>query len=83
LERIRFTSPHPIGYRQDLVQAFAELPKLCEHIHLPLQSGSDRHPEENAPGLYTAARFREVVNQMREACPGDRHHYRYHRRLPG
>src|SRR5688572_4615946 len=40
LHRIRFTSPHPIGYRRDLVEAFARLPKLCPHIHLPLQSGS-------------------------------------------
>ena len=42
IERIRFTSPHPIGYREDLVRAFAYLPKLCSHIHFPMQSGSDR-----------------------------------------
>ncbi len=42
LERIRFTSPHPIGYRDDLVKAFTYLPKLCSHIHFPMQSGSDR-----------------------------------------
>lgn len=42
LERIRFTSPHPIGYRDDLVAAFTYLPKLCSHIHFPMQSGSDR-----------------------------------------
>ncbi|MGJ8697936.1 MAG: MiaB/RimO family radical SAM methylthiotransferase [Verrucomicrobiaceae bacterium] len=42
LERIRFTSPHPIGYRDDLVEAFTYLPKLCSHIHFPMQSGSDR-----------------------------------------
>lgn len=42
LERIRFTSPHPIGFREDLVQAFSYLPKLCSHIHFPMQSGSDR-----------------------------------------
>ncbi len=41
LERIRFTSPHPIGYRDDLVEAFTYLPKLCSHIHFPMQSGSD------------------------------------------
>jgi tRNA-2-methylthio-N6-dimethylallyladenosine synthase len=68
LERIRFTSPHPIGYRQDLVQAFAELPKLCEHIHLPLQSGSDGILKKMRRA-YTADRFREVVHQMRDACP--------------
>ena len=42
LDRIRFVSPHPIGFRDDLVNAFAELPKLCSHIHFPMQSGSDR-----------------------------------------
>lgn len=42
LRRIRFVSPHPIGFRQDLVQAFTYLPKLCSHIHFPMQSGSDR-----------------------------------------
>ena len=42
LARIRFTSPHPIGYRDDLVAAFTYLPKLCSHIHFPMQSGSDR-----------------------------------------
>src|SRR5580698_4736884 len=38
LERIRFTSPHPIGYKDDLINAFTYLPKLVEHVHLPLQS---------------------------------------------
>ena len=42
IRRIRFVSPHPIGFRQDLVQAFNYLPKLCSHIHFPMQSGSDR-----------------------------------------
>ncbi len=42
LERLRFTSPHPIGFKEDLIACFAELPNLCEHVHLPVQSGSDR-----------------------------------------
>src|SRR4029077_10454897 len=42
LERLRFTSPHPIGFREDLIDAFARLPKLMEHVHLPLQSGSNK-----------------------------------------
>src|SRR3954471_2076421 len=41
LRRLRFTSPHPIGFREDLISAFAELPNLMPHVHLPLQSGSD------------------------------------------
>src|SRR6516164_9391681 len=40
IERIRFTSPHPIGFRQDLIDAYQRLPKLVDHLHLPVQSGS-------------------------------------------
>lgn len=69
LERVRFTSPHPIGYKRDLVQAFRDCKKLCEHIHLPLQSGSDRILQAMKRG-YTARRFRELVAELREACPG-------------
>ncbi|MEM9445366.1 MAG: tRNA (N6-isopentenyl adenosine(37)-C2)-methylthiotransferase MiaB [Verrucomicrobiota bacterium] len=68
LDRIRFTSPHPIGYKKDLVQAFGNLSKLCEHIHLPLQSGSDRLLKKMHRG-YSANRYRELVNEMREVCP--------------
>ncbi len=42
LARLRFTSPHPIGFGKDLVEAYSYLPKLCSHIHFPMQSGSDR-----------------------------------------
>jgi tRNA-2-methylthio-N6-dimethylallyladenosine synthase len=42
LKRIRFTSPHPRGFKDDLIQAYGRLEKLCEYVHLPLQSGSDR-----------------------------------------
>src|SRR3954470_17691891 len=42
IKRIRFTSPHPKGYGDDLVEAYARLPKLCESAHIPAQSGSDR-----------------------------------------
>ncbi|MFQ3671026.1 MAG: MiaB/RimO family radical SAM methylthiotransferase, partial [Verrucomicrobiia bacterium] len=69
LERIRFTSPHPIGFRADLVEAFAKLPKLCEHVHLPLQSGSDRILKRMRRG-YTAERFRRLAEALRSAKPG-------------
>lgn len=68
LERIRFTSPHPIGYRTDLINAFRELRKLCEHVHLPLQSGSNRILKQMRRA-YTAERYRRLVDQIREACP--------------
>jgi tRNA-2-methylthio-N6-dimethylallyladenosine synthase len=64
LERIRFTSPHPRGFKQDLVEAYARLPKLCEYVHLPMQSGSDRILRAmNRP--YTRERYREIVNSLR------------------
>ncbi|MGF1678642.1 MAG: tRNA (N6-isopentenyl adenosine(37)-C2)-methylthiotransferase MiaB [Candidatus Methylacidiphilales bacterium] len=68
LERIRFTSPHPIGYKKDLVHAFRELKKLCEHVHLPLQSGSNRILKA-MHRAYTAERYRSLVAEMRNACP--------------
>src|SRR5437763_4553082 len=42
LERLRFTSPHPIGFREDLIDAYRRLPKLVDHLHLPVQSGSNK-----------------------------------------
>jgi tRNA-2-methylthio-N6-dimethylallyladenosine synthase len=69
LERLRFTSPHPIGFRDDLLQAFAALPKLAEHIHLPLQSGSDRILKAmHRP--YTAEKYRSLVDRLRQARDG-------------
>lgn len=68
IERIRFTSPHPMGFRDDLVQAFAELPKLVEHIHLPVQSGSDRILKAMRRP-YTGARYRDLVARLRAAQP--------------
>ena len=68
IARIRFTSPHPIGFRADLVAAFARLPKLCSHIHFPLQSGSDRVLRAMRRP-YTAARFRDLCGRLRAARP--------------
>ena len=69
LERIRFTSPHPKGYGDDLVDAFARLPKLCESAHLPLQSGSDRLLKLMHRG-YTREKFAGIVGKLRRARPG-------------
>ncbi len=69
LERIRFTSPHPKGYGDDLVEAYARLPKLCENAHLPLQSGSDRILKLMHRG-YTREKFLGLVQKLRRARPG-------------
>ncbi|HEU5081450.1 MAG TPA: tRNA (N6-isopentenyl adenosine(37)-C2)-methylthiotransferase MiaB [Opitutaceae bacterium] len=68
IERIRFTSPHPRGFKQDLVEAFGRLPKLCEQVHLPMQSGSNRILRlMNRP--YTRERYREIVESLRAVRP--------------
>jgi len=69
IERIRFTSPHPKGYGEDLVEAYRRLPKLCAHAHLPLQSGSDRMLRAMHRG-YTRERYLEIVQRLRGARRG-------------
>jgi tRNA-2-methylthio-N6-dimethylallyladenosine synthase len=68
IERIRFTSPHPIGFKQDLVEAYGRLPKLCDYVHLPMQSGSNRVLRAmNRP--YTRERYLEIVEALRAVRP--------------
>jgi tRNA-2-methylthio-N6-dimethylallyladenosine synthase len=69
LERIRFTSPHPRGYGDDLVAAYARLPKLAAWAHLPVQSGSNRVLRLMHRG-YNRERFAELVAKLRRARPG-------------
>ena len=69
LERLRFTSPHPKGYGDDLVEAYARLPKLVESAHIPVQSGSDRILKLMHRG-YTRARFLGLIEKLRRVQPG-------------
>jgi len=66
IERIRFTSPHPKDLRPETIEAMAEVPAVCEHLHLPLQSGSDRMLAAMHRG-YTAERYLERLRAGREA----------------
>src|ERR687892_376200 len=66
LARIRFTSPHPIGFRDDLVDAISRLPKLAEHVHLPLQSGSNKILKA-MHRAYTAEKYLNLVERIRRA----------------
>ncbi|MBP6508299.1 MAG: tRNA (N6-isopentenyl adenosine(37)-C2)-methylthiotransferase MiaB, partial [Opitutaceae bacterium] len=69
IARIRFTSPHPRGFKDDLVAAYGRLPKLCGYVHLPLQSGSNRILRAmNRP--YTRERYQEIVAALRAVEPG-------------
>ena len=68
LERIRFTSAHPKGCTEELLQAFRECRKVCRHLHLPVQSGSDRVLKEMGR-RYTRAEYLEAVRKLRAFDP--------------
>lgn len=68
LQRIRFTSPHPKGYGDDLVEAYGRLSKLVESAHIPLQSGSNRILKAMHRG-YTTERYLELVTKLRRVRP--------------
>ncbi len=68
IERIRYTSPHPKDMREDVIQAHAELPSLCQHIHLPLQSGSSP-VLKRMRRTYTRERYLDRVALIRERVP--------------
>jgi tRNA-2-methylthio-N6-dimethylallyladenosine synthase len=68
IERIRYTSPHPKDMREDVIRAHAELPALCEHIHLPLQSGSST-VLKRMRRTYNRQRYLDRVALIREHVP--------------
>ncbi len=68
IERIRYTSPHPAFFDDDLVRAHGELAALCPHVHLPAQSGSDA-VLERMRRPYTADAYRALCEQLRQARP--------------
>ena len=68
IERIRFTSPYPLDFSDEVIAAMAETPKVCKHVHLPLQAGSDAVLERMRRG-YTFAEFRRLAAALRAAMP--------------
>src|SRR5688500_12127712 len=68
IRRVRFTSPHPKDLRPETIAAMAEVPTVCEHLHLPLQSGSDRVLAAMHRG-YTADRYLSRLAEARRAVP--------------
>ncbi|MFZ9085843.1 MAG: tRNA (N6-isopentenyl adenosine(37)-C2)-methylthiotransferase MiaB [Steroidobacteraceae bacterium] len=69
IERIRFTTSHPLEFTDSLVEAYAEVPKLASYLHLPVQSGSDRVLAMMKRG-YTALEYKQKIRRLREARPG-------------
>ena len=68
IERIRFATSHPRYFSERLISACAELPKLCEHFHIPFQSGDDTVLRAMARG-YTVDRYRRIIDRIRERMP--------------
>ena len=68
IDRIRFTSPHPKDFRSEVVAAIAECPSVCEHVHLPAQSGSSRILKAMRR-TYDRSRYLRLVERLREAVP--------------
>ncbi len=68
IERIRFTSPHPADFSPEQIRAFRDLPKLCPHMHLPVQSGSSRVLQAMRRG-YTREAYLDIVDRFRDLVP--------------
>jgi tRNA-2-methylthio-N6-dimethylallyladenosine synthase len=69
VERIRFTTSHPVEFRDSLVEAYRDVPQLAACLHLPVQSGSDRILAQMKRG-HTALEYRQKIRRLREARPG-------------
>ena len=69
IERIRFVTSHPMDISDAMIDAIGELPKVCEYLHFPLQSGSDR-VLRRMKRYYTLVRYLEIVRKMRMKKPG-------------
>ena len=69
IDRVRYTTSHPKEFTQRLIDAHAQLPKLAEHVHLPVQSGSDRVLAAMKRG-YTVLEYKSIVRRLRAARPG-------------
>ena len=82
IERIRYTTSHPKEFTQRLIDAYAKVPKLVSHLHLPVQHGSDRILAAMKRG-YTALEYKSTVRKLRAARPAIESVERLHRRLPG
>ncbi len=68
IRRIRFTSGHPSGCSEELAGAVADIPEVCEHVHLPLQSGSDRILRLMRRG-YNVGKYMQAVERLKSRCP--------------
>ena len=68
IQRVRFTSPYPVDFDDDVIAAIAETPEVCNYVHLPVQSGSDAVLQRMRRG-YTVADFQRIVSKLRSSVP--------------
>src|SRR5690606_4681813 len=68
IERIRYTTSHPVEFTERLIQAYADVPELVGHVHLPVQSGSDRILAQMKRG-HTVLEYLSKIRRLREARP--------------
>ncbi len=68
IERIRFTSPYPRDFKKDVIQAIRDIPEVMEHVHMPLQAGSNSELKR-MKRLYTMESFADIVAEVRESIP--------------
>ena len=68
IERIRYTSPYPKDFHQDVIDAIAGLPKVCEQVHMPVQVGDDDLLRRMGRG-YTLGQYKDIVSRLRQAVP--------------
>jgi tRNA-2-methylthio-N6-dimethylallyladenosine synthase len=68
IERIRYTSPYPKDFHQDVIDAIAHLPKVCEQVHMPVQVGDDNLLKRMGRG-YTLDQYKDIVGRLRSAVP--------------
>ena len=81
IERMRYTTSHPKEFTQRLIDAYARVPQLVSHVHLPVQSGSDRVLAAMKRG-YTVLEYKSIVRRLRAVRPEMSHRLGFHRRLP-
>ena len=82
IRRVRFTTSHPRDFGRDIIQAIESVPTLCDHVHLPVQSGSDRVLRRHAAALHPrTVSGTHLLDEGGQA--GNQHHLRHDRRLPG
>ena len=82
IRRVRFTTSHPRDFGRDIIDAIDAVPTLCDHVHLPVQSGSTRMLDA-MQRLYTREQYLERIAWMKVREARNQHHHGYDRRLPG